>query len=109
MSLVKNFAVDAQINVANVYLDKHGEPTGVDGVPTWKVNFGDVTVVPAADGLSGKIKSNGNPTLYEVEITADGDMDNDEVRDLVIIISGAVTALEAVSANTTIVEEPLEA
>ncbi len=109
MAEVKNFPVDAQINVANTYLNKDGGIAQVDGIPTWTVKSGEVTVVPAEDGLSGKIKSTGVATLYEVEVKADADLDNDEVRDLIITITGSVTALEAVSATTSIVTEPLEA
>lgn len=50
-----------------------GKPAPLDGVPTWTIQTGDSTVVPAADGLSASLVSSDSPgdTVYLVEADAD--------------------------------------
>lgn len=53
--------------------DTYGNPAPVDDVPTWRVVSGDVTVEPAADGLSALIIS-GAVGDSVVEVAADADL-----------------------------------
>ena|SRR6185436_474901 len=50
-----------------------GKPAKLDGVPTWKVDTGDSTVVVADDGLSADLVSSDTPgeTIFVVEADAD--------------------------------------
>ena len=106
MALVFNVKKEASIELE--YLDAEGLVAPIDGVPTWEVISGDVTVVPSEDGLSAKIKSNGVPTTFEVVAKGDADLDADEERFLEAQILGVVEPVEAVSVGFKSSVEPLE-
>ena len=103
------FNIKQQLSVELEYLDADGAVAPIDGVPTWEVISGAVTVVPSADGLSAKIKSTGVPTPFEVKAKGDADLDEGEERFLEATIIGVVEAVEATSVGFKSVVEPLEA
>lgn len=70
-----------------------GNPAAVDGVPVYTIE-GDATVELAEDGLSGFVVS-GGVGLSTITITADGDLDEGEVRELSDVIAVTVVAPEA--------------
>lgn len=73
----------------------NGQPGAVDGAPAWTVESGDVTVVPAADGLSGKIVT---ATLGPWIIKIVGDVDlGAGVKELIDTVSGTTVAVETTS------------
>lgn len=71
-----------------------GNPAELDGTPVWTVLEGDSTLQVAEDGKSAYILS-GNAGSTVVEITADADLDDDEVRTITDLIAVNVVAAEA--------------
>jgi len=51
-----------------------GKPAQLDGVPTYTVQSGDSTVVPAANGLSAELISSDTPGDTQVLVEADADL-----------------------------------
>jgi hypothetical protein len=51
-----------------------GKPARVDGVPTWTVVSGDVTLTAAEDGLSAVVIPGAANTNSVIEVTADADL-----------------------------------
>ena len=83
-----------------------GNPATVDGVPTWTVVSGDCTVEPNADGLSAYIIS-GQPNVANlIEVSADADLDADEVRTITETIVYTVVAAEAQALGIVSAVEP---
>lgn len=72
-----------------------GQPGQVDGAPVWTVESGDVTVEPAADGLSAKIVT---ATLGPWIVKVEGDVDlGTGIKLLVDTVSGTTVAVETAS------------
>jgi hypothetical protein len=71
-----------------------GNPAELDGIPAWNVLEGDCTLQVAEDGKSAYILS-GNVGSTVVEIAADADLDDDEVRTITDLIAVNVVAAEA--------------
>jgi hypothetical protein len=105
MALV--FSIKEQASIELEYLDADGNVAPIDGIPSWTIVSGDVSIVPSEDGLSAKIKSNGVPTTFEVLAKGDADLDADEERFLEATILGVVEAVEAVSVGFKATVEPL--
>lgn len=82
------------------------QPGLVDGAPIYTVESGDVTVVPAADGLTAKIVT---ATLgpWIVKIEADVDL-GAGIKPLIDTISGTTVAVETASLglSATLVDKP---
>lgn len=51
-----------------------GNVASLDGIPTWTVNSGDVTLTPSADGLSCVILSGTQVGDSTVQVDADADL-----------------------------------
>lgn len=51
-----------------------GKPVRVDGVPTWTVTSGDVTVTPSEDGLRAVVLPGAANSNSVIEVTADADL-----------------------------------
>lgn len=71
-----------------------GNPAPIDGVPVWEVLSGDATIEPSEDGLSCTLIS-GEVGNSQIQVSADADMDEDEVRTLTDIIDLVVVSAEA--------------
>jgi hypothetical protein len=83
-----------------------GNPATVDGVPVWTVVSGDCTVEPLADGLSCYIVS-GQPNVANlIEVSADADLDAEEVRTITETIVYTVVAAEAQALGIVSAVEP---
>lgn len=77
-----------------------GNPAVLDGVPVWTVVEGTATVEPASDGLSAYIVS-GDVGASTVNIAADADLDEGEVREITDAIAVNVVAAEAAGLGLT--------
>lgn len=80
-----------------------GNPASVDGIPTWTVESGDVTLEIAEDGLSAKVVSGANGSSV-VKITADADL-GEGVRAIEASLEVTVTDAEANNLGITVGEE----
>lgn len=58
-----------------------GSEATIDGTPIWN-NAGAGTLEVAADGKSAVLRKLGLKELADVSVTADADLDEDEVREL---------------------------
>jgi hypothetical protein len=77
--------------------NKKGNPAPVDGVPEWASSDPAVIAVqPSADGLSCVCVA-GNAGSAQVEVRADADMDEGEVRELIGTIAFDVHPGEAIT------------
>lgn len=72
-----------------------GNPAKLDGVPTWTLLEGDATIVPSEDGLSCELISGLPDMVNIIEISADADLDEDEIRTVTELINYEVTSPEA--------------
>lgn len=80
-----------------------GKPAPLDGVPTWTVQSGDSTVVPAADGLSASLVSSDTPgdTVFLVEADADLGSGVENIADTIrLSVAGARAANLGLEAGT---------
>ena len=83
-----------------------GNPATVDGVPTWTVTSGDCTLEVAADGLSAYIISGSANVANMIEVSADADLDAEEVRTITETIVYTVVAAEAQALGINAAVEP---
>lgn len=83
---------DQDVQVTLAPTKPNGQPGQVDGAPAWSVESGDVSIEPAADGLSAKIVT---ATLgpWIVKVVGDVDM-GAGVKELVDTVSGNTVAVE---------------
>lgn len=74
MSIALKFSTEQQVTVHINPVTPKGKPVALDGVPVWQVAVGDVTLQPAADGLSCTIVSADTPGQSQVLVSADADL-----------------------------------
>lgn len=74
MSLELKFTTEQQVTVSINPTTPKGQPAALDGVPTWQVASGDVTLQPAPDGKSCVIVSADTPGQSQVLVSADADL-----------------------------------
>ena len=87
---------EEKINLTLNPVTAAGNAAPVDGAPVWTVTEGDATLEVAADGLSAYVVS-GTPGASLITITADADLDADELREVSDVIAVTVVAAEAAS------------
>jgi len=58
-----------------------GSAATVDGVPVW-TNAGLGTLEPASDGMSAVLRQLPLKGVADITVTADADLDEDEIREL---------------------------
>lgn len=104
MDVTNNQEQDVQVTLTPK--TPKGNPGTVDGAPVWTVESGDVTVAPAADGLSALITTASlGPWIVKVE----GDVDMGAgVKPLVGAINGTTTPVETadLGLSATLVDKP---
>jgi hypothetical protein len=83
-----------------------GNPATVDGVPTWTVVEGDATIELSGDGLSAYIISGSANVVNMIEVSADADLDAEEVRTITETIVYTVVAAEAQALGINAAVEP---
>lgn len=83
-----------------------GNAAIIDGVPTWTVIEGDCTVEPSEDGLSAYVISGTANIVNIIEISADADLDADEVRTITETLIYTVVPAEAQSLGIVSAVEP---
>lgn len=83
-----------------------GNPASVDGIPTWVVVEGDCTVEPSENGLSAYIISGTADVVNIIEVSADADLDADEVRTVTETIIYTVVPAEAQALGIAASVEP---
>jgi len=77
-----------------------GNPAPLDGEPNWTVTEGDAALDVQPGGLSAYIIS-GNVGASTITVSADADLDEDEVRELSDVVVLNVVAAEAASLGFT--------
>lgn len=87
MALSIELTNEQKVKVTVTPVTPSGQPATLDGVPTWEVAAGDVTLEVASDGLSAYILS-GLPGDSTVVVSADADLG-----------SGVVTISDAVEVH----------
>lgn len=86
-------------------VDKNGLTAKLDSVPAWSTTDpAVVTVEPSEDGLSATLTAVGLGAAF-VEVSADADLDDDEVRVISATIPVVVKEPEAVSFEVTLTEQ----
>jgi len=74
MITLPNLTVDQQWRIPSlIFKTKTGAIGSVDGVPTWEIVSGDVTITPDETGLSCIIFPN-SAGVVEVKVSADADL-----------------------------------
>lgn len=73
-----------------------GNPAKVDGVPAWSATGDQLTLTPAADGMSCVVTTSGTLGTAQVSVTADADL-GEGVKPIAGTLDIEVVAGEAVS------------
>lgn len=96
---------EQKVNVTLKPVTATGKPAPLDGVPTWTVQTGESTVVPAADGLSADLISSDSPGDTVILVEADADLGSgvetlaDTIR---LTVEGARAANLGLAAGTPV-------
>jgi hypothetical protein len=92
---------DQEVPVSVEFVDDHGNPAVVDGIPTWESSDTAVlTVVAAADGMSAVISAVGPDGQAQISLHADADM-GAGTTEVIGLLDIEVVAGDAVSATLT--------
>lgn len=97
---------EQKVLVALAPVTAAGNPAQLDGAPQWTVTEGDATLEVAEDGLSAYLISGEGNVVNKITITADGDLDSDEIRPVSEELVYTVTLAEAIGFGVTTVVEP---
>ena len=92
---------EQKVNITLHPVTATGKPASVDGVPTWAVVSGDGTVAPSDDGLSCFIVSSDNPGDTDVQVSADVNLDPNQVTTISDIIRAHVAGAQAENLGLT--------
>lgn len=104
---IKNIGGEMMLILTNVQkcllslniVDEYGNPTAVDGLPTWSVSDPNVLSLEVQpDGLSAWVVAVGPTGGSQVSVTVDADMSG-EVRNITGVLDVEVKPSEAVAIN----------
>jgi hypothetical protein len=92
---------DQMVDVSVAFVDDHGNPATVDGMPVWASSDDTIlSVIASADGMSATVSAVGPAGQAQVSVTADADLGAGTVE-LIGLMDIQVVAGDAVSAVLT--------
>ena len=92
---------DQMVDVSVAFVDSHGNPATVDGMPAWASSDDTVlSAIGSADGMSATVSAVGPVGQAQVSVTADADLGAGTIE-LIGLMDVQVVAGDAVSAVLT--------